>query len=105
MFPRIDPSTVKDEIHKALEKDDSSTDKLKLLRSVIQSLKTFGNCPQLPHASTLASSGSTNKPSTAQPDLNFLMALSYAAVKSPELFTKQPSLIEVGSLCAHLPKQ
>ena len=30
-----------------------------------------------------------------QPDLNFLLALSLVSVKKPELFLKQPTLVDV----------
>lgn len=38
-----------------------------------------------------------NKQQTVQqqPDLNYLMALSYVAIKKPQIFLKNPSLVDV----------
>ena len=40
-----------------------------------------------------------NKQQTAQqqPDLNYLMALSYVAIKKPQILLKNPSLVDVNT--------
>ena len=85
-----DPKTVKEEIVKLLEKEESSDKLVKLIKSVIVNLKT-------PAGSNPFNKQQQNQQQVTQqqPDLNYLMALSYVAIKKPHLFIKQPALVDV----------
>ena len=93
-----DPKTIKEEIAKALEKDESDEKLIKLVRSIIISLKN----------SLIQSSSSTNplikqqqnqQPAQQQTitneNLNYIIALSYVAQNRPHLFLKQSILLDV----------
>lgn len=85
-----DPRTVKEEITKTLEKEDSNEKLTKIIKSLVVNLKTNSN------TTTTTSSNNTVNKSQQQPDLNFLLALGYVSIQRPQLFLKQPNLIEVG---------
>jgi integrator complex subunit 1 len=78
-----------------LEKDDEKL--TKLIRSIIFNLKNTTTQP-LTTGNLQNKQQVQNQPQ--QPDLNYLMALNYAALKRPHLFTKQTSLVEY--LCTNL---
>jgi hypothetical protein len=87
----LDPKTIKEEIIKALEKEDSPEKVVKLIKLIIINLKT-------PNASSNGNSSVVNKQQQQQqqqPDLNFLMALSYVALKKPQVFLKNSGLVDV----------
>ena len=100
----VDPKTIKDEIVKLLEKDDATTtEKLtKIVRALIFNLKPTSTVPVTPpgmpikqQQQLLLAQQQQQVQQQQQPDLNFLMALSFLALKRPQLFLKQPMIVEV----------
>lgn len=80
----IDSKNVKDEVVKLLEKDETNEKLIKFIESLVSNLKN----------SNINQSGSNLKQHSQQNDLNFLMALSYIALKRPDVFLKNLNLVE-----------
>jgi hypothetical protein len=87
----IDPKTIREEITKALEKEDSNEKLSKQVRALITNLKSSTQ----QSVSLVSKQQQHQHQQQHQPDLNYLMALSLVAMKKPQLFLKQPSLVEV----------
>ena len=88
----LDPKTVKDEIIKALDKEDAPEKVIKLIKLIIVNLKS----PNLASSNgTGMSKQQLQQQQQQQPDLNYLMALSYVAIKRPQIFIKNSALVDV----------
>lgn len=87
----LDPKTIKEEIIKALEKEESPEKAIKIIKLIVVNLKS----PNMTNnGSGLSKQHHNQQQSSQQPDLNYLMALSYVAIKKPQLLLKNSALVD-----------
>jgi len=75
-------------------KEETTEKVIKLIKLIIMNLKS----PIIPNNTQVGlktQQQQQQQPSQQQPDLNYLMALSYVAISKPQLFLKNPSLVDV----------
>ncbi|RNA14307.1 integrator complex subunit 1 [Brachionus plicatilis] len=80
----VDAKNVKEEVVRLLEKDDTTDKLIKFIESLVNNLK---------HPN-ISFSAANLKQYSQQSDLNFLMALSYIALKRPQFFLKNLNLVD-----------
>ena len=92
----IDPKTIKEELAKALEKDESDEKLAKLVRSIIVNLKN-SLIASAGGANSLAKQQQNQQPaqqgSLTNENVNYLISLTYVAQHRPHLFVKQQSAL------------
>ncbi len=91
----LDPKTVKDEVIKVL-KEETTEKVIKLIKLIILNLKSpISPANASANAKNQQTQQSAQQQQQQQPDLNYLMALSYVAISKPQLFLKNPTLVDV----------
>jgi hypothetical protein len=95
----LDPKSVKEELMKLLDKEDSTEKLFKLVKSLILNLSAAINASSnLPAMSPLASKQQQHQQQqnqNQQNEINCVILLGIVISKRPQLFIKQASLTEV----------
>ena len=90
-----DPICVKDEVIKSSKEE--TNEKVVLIKLIIVNIKSSNQASNGSSLPTNKNQPNQQQPQQ-QPDLNYLMALSYVAISKPQLFSKNPILVEVSSI-------